>query len=78
VLDTVLGGSVGLVDMNSARWAAKFAADVAGVRGFTADCVVKDEMRNAPVLWREVSVQVICCSNKMDTHTSFRSCSVSG
>jgi hypothetical protein len=43
VLDTVLRGAVGLVNVNSFSWAAELDGPVADVGGCAADCVVKDE-----------------------------------
>jgi hypothetical protein len=43
VLYAVLGGSVGLVNVNSACWAAELAVYIADVGGRAADCVVEDQ-----------------------------------
>ena len=43
VLYAVLGGSVGLVNVNSACWAAELAVYIANVGGCSADCVIKDQ-----------------------------------
>ena len=43
VFDTVLGGSVRLIDVNSFSWPAELAFPVADVGGCTADRVVEDE-----------------------------------
>lgn len=43
VLDAVLGGAVGLVDVNSLSWPAELRSSVADVGGCTTDCVIEDE-----------------------------------
>jgi hypothetical protein len=43
VLHTVLGGTVGLVDVDSFPWAAELDGPITDVGGGAADCVVKDE-----------------------------------
>jgi len=43
VLDTVLGCTVGLVDVNSFPWAAELTGSVTDVRGCAADCVIENE-----------------------------------
>jgi hypothetical protein len=43
VLHTILGGTVGLVDVDSFPWAAELDGPVTDVGGCAADCMVKDE-----------------------------------
>jgi hypothetical protein len=43
VLDAILGGFVGLVDVNSFSWATELGGSVADILGCTADCMVEDE-----------------------------------
>ncbi len=43
VPDTILRGDIGLVNVNSACWAAELTGNVADIRGCAANCVVKDE-----------------------------------
>jgi hypothetical protein len=43
VLDTVLGGAIGLVDVDSFSWAAELDGSVTDIGGCAADGVVEDE-----------------------------------
>jgi hypothetical protein len=43
VLDAVLGGAIGLIDVDSFPWAAELDGPVTDVGGCAADCVVEDE-----------------------------------
>jgi hypothetical protein len=62
VLNTVLGGAIGLVDVNPACWAAELAGDIADIGGCAANCVVKDEnARCSSAVEKKVSVRLMCC-----------------
>jgi hypothetical protein len=64
VLNTVLRGTIGLVDVYPACRAAELAGDVADIGGRTANCVVEDEnARCSSAVGKKISVRFIRWSN---------------
>lgn len=76
--DTAAGCRVGLVDVHALNGATGVGGAIAVVGG-AADCVAEDEDTGGPCAGGGVSVTGITRGQgSMNTHASFRSCSVSG
>jgi hypothetical protein len=43
MLDAILRGLIGLVDMNSFSWPTELGGSVSGISSCTTDCVIKNE-----------------------------------
>lgn len=62
VPDTVHGGVIRLVDVDSACWAAELAGDVADISGCAANCVIEDENTGcSSAVVKKVCVRLLCC-----------------
>jgi hypothetical protein len=79
VLNTVLRGTIGLVDVYPACRAAELAGDVADIEGSAANCVVEDEnARCSSAVGKKLVYALSAGQTRISSHVSFRSCSTSG
>lgn len=78
VLDAALRGAVGLIDVNPLSRPTDLGGPITTVGWCTADCVVEDENAVCSSAVKGYQNYTYLCGNMIGTHTSFKSCSISG